>query len=90
MPAALGTFNSIALALNTPMQLIAPGTGHYTTSILNTTAGNLYISDLSNAGANVTSFKLPTGLYSPALSSRAPLWISADAAGSVSVYCAPR
>lgn len=84
----LGTYNSITLAINTPVQITPPGTGRYVVSFLNTAGGNLYISDLNNAGNNATSFKLPAGLYSPTVSASSALWIASDAAGTVSAYCA--
>lgn len=90
MPAvAVGTYNSITLGVNTPMQLLLPGAGHYVLYILNTAGGKLYISDKSNAGANATSFMLPSGLYSPGLPVSDAVWIASDTAGSVSAYCAP-
>jgi hypothetical protein len=86
---AVGTFASITLAINTPVQITPPGPGHYTVQILNSvTAGKLYISELNTAGANATSFLVPAGLYSPALSASGPIWIASDTAGTVSVYCA--
>jgi hypothetical protein len=85
---AVGTFSSINLAINTPVQLTAPGPGHYTLLLLNSAGGKLYISELNTAGANITSFLVPAGGYSPALSMSGPIWIASDTAGTVSAYCA--
>jgi hypothetical protein len=87
--AALGLFNSITLAINTPVQLTPPGPGHYNVTILNP-VGKLYIGNANTVGANANSFMLSAGLYSPALASTSPIWIASDTAGPVSVYCAPR
>ena len=89
---ALTMFSSITLAISTPVQVIAPGTGHYTLYLLNAGTGKLYISSANNPGANATSFMVPAGTYSPALSISGvqPLWISSDAAGTVSAYFAPK
>lgn len=84
---AVGTYNSVTLGVNTPVQLTPPGSG-YVFYILNTiTGGKLYISNLNTAGNNATSFMLPANLYSPGLSGNAALWIASDTAGNVSVYC---
>jgi hypothetical protein len=87
--AAVGTFGSITLAVNTPVQITPPGPGHYVVQILNSAGGKLFISESNTAGANATSFLVPSGLYSPALSASGPIWIASDTAGPVSVYCAP-
>jgi hypothetical protein len=86
---AVGTFNSIAVAINTPVQITPPGPGHYVLFILNTAGGKLYISDQNTAGNNATSFMLPANLYSPALNTQSAIWIASDTAGSISAYCAP-
>ena len=85
----LGTYNSVALLVNTPVQITAPGAGHYLFSILNSAGGKLYISDLNTAGANATSFLVPSGAYSPAISASSSVWIASDTAGPVSIYCFP-
>jgi hypothetical protein len=60
---AVGTYNSVTLGVNTPVQLTPPGSG-YVFYILNTiTGGKLYISNLNTAGNNATSFMLPANLY---------------------------
>ena len=65
---ALTTFNTITLAINTPVQLTPPGGGDYNLYLLNSGTGKLFISSLNNAGANATSFVVPAGAYSPVLS----------------------
>jgi hypothetical protein len=87
--AALGTYNSITLAINTPVQITPPGTGDYVLVLLNTTTGNLFISNTNGVGANATSFKVPTNLYSPTLSASSTIWIACDVAGTISAYCTP-
>jgi hypothetical protein len=86
---ALGMFNTVTLAVNTPVQLTPPTGGHYTVYVLNG-AGKLYISDQNNAGANATSFMVPAGMYLPGMPLSQNVWIASDTAGPVSVYFAPR
>jgi hypothetical protein len=88
-PIALGTYNSVTLGVSTPVQLTLPTTGHYVLYLLNTASGKLYISKLNTAGANATSFMVPTGLSSPPLPVSGPVWIASDTAGTVSVCCVP-
>jgi hypothetical protein len=90
---ALGTFNSVTLAIGTPVQVTPPGTGHYAMQILNSAGGKLYISKQNTVGANATSFLVPTGSYSPNMlvtGTASGLWIASDTAGTVSIYCAAR
>jgi hypothetical protein len=87
-----GIFSTITLAVNTPVQVVLPGTGHYNLYFENSGGGKLYLSKLNSAGANPTSFMVPAGLYSPPIlaTGTGQLWISSDTAGPVSLYCAPR
>jgi hypothetical protein len=84
-----GPYNTITLAVNTPVQVTAPNNGHWYFNFINAAGGKLYISDQPTVGANATSFLLPNGLSSPAfMVSGNNLWISSDTAGPVSLYCA--
>jgi hypothetical protein len=89
MPVMAGIFNTITLAVNTPVQVTPPGGGHYTYYFQNG-AGKLYISNTNTPGANATSFLVGPNLTSPPITVNSNnLWIASDTAGPVSLYCAP-
>jgi hypothetical protein len=85
-PYTLLSFQSLTLVANTPVQVTPPGTGHYVICFLNTIGGKFFISDKNTVGANLTSYTLPDGLYSPNLPLSHTLWVASDTGGTISVY----
>jgi hypothetical protein len=91
MAVNLSAYHTVALAANTPTQLVVPGGGHCTLNILNLGTGNLFISSTNTPAANSNSFKLPTGTtIVPIPIGPGGVWVAADAAGSISVAVIPR
>ena len=89
----LAPYNTIQLAANTPVQLVAPDPGRYLLNVWNIGTGHLFVSDKNNPGANVTSFEVPAGQAVPfqiLIWGPDGIWVAADAAGPVSVALIPR
>jgi hypothetical protein len=82
-----GRYNTITLAVNTPVQITPPTGGHFNYYFQNG-AGHLYISNANTVGANATSFTVGPNLTSPPMMvSSNKLWIASDTAGPVSLLC---